>query len=194
VQRPSVPAGTGRPSGQPAAARRTGPEPELDPTVSRQPAATETAPDVPQDRSKRNLWLAITGGGLLVLAAVVGLVVANAAPHTPVTAETQQVNKPPADALDNGSVPIVEGLAAARDAKDRNIIVFSWTNPQPQEGDTYKYRTKSAKADGAYETTMIEKAFVSGFGEPPICLQVILVRADGNASPEGPDSIACLEE
>jgi hypothetical protein len=149
---------------------------------------------VPADHSKRNLWLAITGGGLLVLAAVVGLVVANAAPHTPVTAETQQVNKPPADALDNGSVPIVEGLAAARDAKDRNIIVFSWTNPQPQEGDTYKYRTKSAKADGAYETTMIEKAFVSGFGEPPICLQVILVRADGNASPEGPDSIACLEE
>ena len=96
------------------------------------------------------------------------------------------------DALDSGIVPTVEGLAAARKPEDRNIIIFTWTNPQPKEGDTYKYRSKSAKADGPYETTTTEAAFVSGFDEPPICLEVILVRADGSASPEGPDSIACL--
>jgi hypothetical protein len=147
-----------------------------------------------RDRGKRNLWLAISGGTLLVLAAVVGLVVANAAPHTPEAVETQQVNNPPADALDNGTVPDVEGLSAARTPADPNIIEFSWTNPQPQEDDTYKYRTKSAKADGEYETAVSEQTFISGLGEPPICLQVILVRADGNASPGGPDSIACLED
>jgi hypothetical protein len=193
VRRPAVPAATQRPPGQPAAGRNS-PEPELDPTVSRPPVAPETAPDVAADHGKRNLWLAIAGGALLALAVVVGLVVANAAPRTPAPVETQQVDKPPADALDNGSVPIVEGLTAARDTKDPNIIVFSWTNPKPQDGDTYKYRTKSAKADGPYDTTTNEKAFISGFGEPPICLQVILVRADGNASPEDPDSIACLKE
>lgn len=193
LQRPAVPAGSMRPAGHPPEAPRTRPEPELDPTVSRQPVAVEASPDVPVDHSKRNLWLAIAGGALLALAVVVGIVVsASVPPPAPVASDV--VSKPPADALDNGTVPIVEGLTAARDAKDRNIIVFSWKNPQPQEGDTYKYRTKSAKADGAYETTSSEKTFVSGFGEPPICLQVILVRADGNASPEGPESIACLEE
>lgn len=145
------------------------------------------------DHGKRNLWLAISGGTLLVLAAVVGLVVANAAPETPRAAETRQPIKPPADALDNGVVPTVEGLSASRKPEDPNIIVFSWTNPQPKDGDTYKYRAKSAKADGPYETTSVETAFVSGFGEPPICLEVILVRADGSASPEGPDSVACLD-
>jgi serine/threonine protein kinase len=165
-----------------------------DATVHR-PARVDEPPVAPAgDHGKRNLWLAISGGTLLVLAAVVGLVVANAAPHTPEAVETQQVNKPPADALDNGTVPDVEGLSAARTPNDPNIIEFSWTNPQPQEDDTYKYRTKSAKADGDYETTATEGTFISGLGEPPICLQVILVRADGNASPGGPDSIACLED
>jgi serine/threonine protein kinase len=147
-----------------------------------------------QDHSKRNLWLAISGSTVLAVAAVVGLVVANAAPETPNPIETQDVTKPPPDPLDNGTVPDVEGLTAAPTADDPNIIEFSWTNPQPKEGDTYKYRSKSAKEDGPYETTKITSTFVSGLEEPPICLQVIIVRADGTASPGGPDSIACLQE
>ncbi|NQD86286.1 protein kinase [Paenarthrobacter sp. CM16] len=154
------------------------------------PAAGED--DVPAaDHSKRNLWLAATGAAVLVVAVVVGMVLGSSAP--PKVAPTETASKAPADPLDSGSVPDVEALAAARDTKDPNIIVFSWKNPQPKEGDTYKWRTKSAKADGAYETTRTEKAFVSGFGEPPICVQVIIVRSDGSASPEGPGSIACLD-
>jgi serine/threonine protein kinase len=182
----------------PATAGTPGDGYAADTTIHRPARAAEPAGDEPaaagDGHGKRNLWLAIAGGTLLVLAAVVGLVVANAAPQEPRAAETQQAGKPPADALDNGVVPSVEGLSAARKPEDPNIIVFTWTNPQPKDGDTYKYRTKSAKADGPYETTSIESAFISGFGEPPICLEVILVRTDGSASPEGPDSIACLEE
>ena len=163
--------------------------------AARPPEAGDEPVGVPaQDHSKRNLWLGISGGTLLALAAVVGLVVANAAPEKPSAAETQEVSKPPADALDNGTVPDVEGLHAERKPEDRNIIIFSWTNPQPREDDTYKYRTKSAKEDGPYETTTSEQAFIGYFGGPPLCLQVITVRADGSASPGGPDSIACLEE
>ena len=156
--------------------------------------AAEPAGGHAQDRSKRNLWLAISGATVLALAVAVGLVVANAAPQTPSAPETAEVKKPPADALDNGTVPDVEGLAAAPKAEDPNIIVFSWTNPQPKEGDTFKYRAKSVKEDGPFETTTTNQAFISGFIDPPICLQVILVRADGSASPGGPDSIACLQE
>ncbi|WP_354517685.1 protein kinase [Paenarthrobacter sp. 4246] len=168
---------------------------DVDATVSRSAASAGAAAmedDVPAvDHSKRNLWLAATGAAVLVVAVVVGMVLGSSA--QPKVAPTETASKAPADPLDSGSVPDVEALAAARDTKDPNIIVFSWKNPQPKEGDTYKWRTKSAKADGAYETTQTEKAFVSGFGEPPICVQVIIVRSDGSASPEGPGSIACLD-
>lgn len=169
---------------------------DLGATVSRSSAPADTSAAAedgapPADHSKRNLWLAAAGAAVLVVAVVVGLVLGASA--QPKAVPTEAASKPPADALDSGSVPDVEALAAARDTKDPNIIVFSWKNPQPKEGDTYKWRTKSAKADGAYETTRTEKAFVSGFGEPPICVQVIIVRSDGSASPEGPGSIACLD-
>ena len=194
VQRPGLPpagpAGTGGQS-VPVAPRRR--EPELDATVSRPVRTEERVMETGPDHSRRNLWLAAAGAVVLVLAVIVGIVLATSMP-APNVVKTDEVSSPPADALDNGTVPEVQGISAARKPEDRNIIVFSWTNPQPQEGDSYRYRTKSAKADGAYETTRSEKTFISGFGEPPICLQVILVREDGNASPGGPDSIACLED
>ncbi|MGF6832569.1 serine/threonine protein kinase [Paenarthrobacter sp. TE4293] len=168
---------------------------DVDATVSRSgasPASTLEDVDAPPvDHSKRNLWLAAAGAAVLVVAVVVGMVLGSSA--QPKVAPTESASKPPADALDSGSVPDVEGLSATRDTKDPNIIVFSWKNPQPKDGDAYKWRTKSAKADGAFETTRTEKAFVSGFGEPPICVQVIIVRSDGSASPGEAGSIACLD-
>ena len=171
------------------------PQDDLGATVSRSTAGTsqvaqEEAP--PADHSKRNLWLAVTGAAVLVVAIVVGVVLG--AQAQPKVAPTETSSKPPADALSDGSVPEVAGLAAARDTKDRNIIIFSWTNPQPMAGDTFKWRVKSAKSEGVYENTTIGKAFLSAFDEPPICVQAIIVRADGSASPGGPDSIACLNE
>jgi len=194
VQRPGLPpagpAGPGGPS-VPVASRHR--EPELDATVSRPVRTEEPVTAAGPDHGKRNLWLAVSGAVVLVLAVIVGIVLASSTPAAKV-AKTDEVSSPPPDALDNGTVPSVEGLSAARKPEDPNIIVFTWTNPQPKEGDTYKYRYKSAKADGAYETTASTETFVSGLGEPPVCLEVILVRADGSASPEGPDSIACLED
>ena len=194
VQRPGLPpagpAGPGGPS-VPVASRHR--EPELDATVSRPVRTEEPVTAAGPDHGKRNLWLAVSGAVVLVLAVIVGIVLASSTPAAKV-AKTDEVSSPPPDALDNGTVPSVEGLSAARKPEDPNIIVFTWANPQPKEGDTYKYRYKSAKADGAYETTASTETFVSGLGEPPVCLEVILVRADGNASPEGPDSIACLED
>ncbi|NHW49338.1 protein kinase [Paenarthrobacter sp. MSM-2-10-13] len=171
------------------------PQDDLGATVSRSATGTsavaqDDAP--PADHSKRNLWLAATGAAVLVVAIVVGVILG--AQAQPKVAPTESSSKPPADALSDGSVPEVAGLAAARDTKDRNIIIFSWTNPQPMAGDTFKWRIKSAKSEGVYENTTIGKAFLSAFDEPPICVQAIIVRADGSASPGGPDSIACLEE
>ena len=160
-----------------------------DATVHRpQPVHEEATPEAPVDHGKRNLWLSVAGAAVLAVAVVVGIVLASSA--TPKPVPTESVSKPPADALDSGTVPDVQGLAGTPTAHDRNIIEFSWKNPQPKEGDTYKWRTRTAQSEGTYETTPSEQTFTSGL-DLPVCVQVIIVRTDGAASPGGPDSIAC---
>jgi hypothetical protein len=154
------------------------------------PAESEGAPksDEPApDHGKRNLWLAISGGTLLVLAIIVGIVVASAAPQ-PKVLPSEQPSKPPADALDDGSVPDVARLAGSAAA---GKVRFTWTNPQPKPGDTYKWRIKTVKGGGNYLSTSATRVDVSPNPDEATCVQVIIVRSDGSASPAGEDSIAC---
>lgn len=141
------------------------------------------------DHGKRNLWLAISGGTLLALAAVVGLVVANAAPHEPRAVETQQAGKPPADALDNGTVPDVEGLTGTVSG-DGNVS-FTWQNPQPKEGDTYKWRVYTIGGGGEYQSIEQPPVRVTANPSGETCVQVMIVRSDGAFSPLEEGSIAC---
>ncbi|MEV7131872.1 serine/threonine-protein kinase [Arthrobacter sp. NPDC093128] len=158
-------------------------------TVNRPQPVREVPAEAPVDHTKRNLWLSVAGAAVLAVAVVIGIVLANSA--VPKTVPTETVSKPPADPLDSGTVPDVEGLTAARDDPEGRLIVFRWTNPQPKDGDTYKWRIKTAQSDGPYETERARNIVVSGLN-PPVCVQVIIVRADGAASPGGPDSIACF--
>lgn len=144
---------------------------------------------LPADHGKRNLWLAISGGTLLALAVTVGIVVASSAPQPQVQA-SEQVSKPPADALDDGSVPDVAKLAGTAGAAGK--VRFTWTNPQPKPGDTYKWRIKTVKGGGGYLSTSAPRVDVTANPTEPTCVQVIIVRSDGSASPAGEDSIACV--
>jgi len=161
-----------------------------DATVQRavKTAEPEAAPE-PND-GKRNLWLALAGGTLLALAAVVGIVVANSATGTPKAVETQQVSKPPADALDNGTVPDVEGLKGTIGADGE--ATFTWTNPQPKDGDTYKWKVYTIGGNSA-EFTSVAKPPVKIRPNPDgqTCIQVMIVRTDGAFSPMEEGSIAC---
>lgn len=170
----------------------TGP---VEATVHRPVQVPEHGPVQPRDHTKRNLWLGISGGTLLALAAVVGLVVANAAPNEPKVVETQQVSENPVDALGDGGVPDVADLRpeVQDDGSGPPLIIFRWENPDRENLDSYRWRFKSAKSEGPYESVDTTYAIIPSRMERPICIQVLLVRADGSASPGGPDSIACLE-
>lgn len=190
-QAPGIP-----PSAPATAAREPAADGWADATVlrSNRPIAAEgEAPDQPGDQpaghGKRNLWLAISGGTLLVLAVIVGIVVASAAPQ-PEVRPTETVSKPPADAIDDGSVPDVARLAGSEGAPGK--VLFTWTNPQPKPGDTYKWRIKTVKGGGSYLSTSATRVDVTANAAEPTCVQVIIVRSDGSASPAGEDSIACL--
>ncbi|VXC62729.1 Kinase domain protein [Arthrobacter sp. 9AX] len=162
-----------------------------DTTIHRPARVAEPIEDAPAgtDHGKRNLWLAISGGTLLALAAVVGIVVANAAPETPRAPQSLEASKPPADALDNGTVPDVEGLtgtlAPGGDAS------FTWTNPQPKPGDTYKWRVYTIGGAGEYQSIDQPPVQVKPNPSGQTCVQVMIVRTDGAFSPMEQASIAC---
>lgn len=198
VQRPGLlaaPAGqvAGQPAGQQpghASRRPDRPEPEVDATVSRPAAMPESVPDETPDHGKRNLWLALAGGTVLVLAIIVGIVLASTAPE-PKVAETNQVSKPPADALDSGTVPDVADLAGTVTG---GKATFTWTNPQPKSGDAYKWRVYAPGGSGEYQSTTEKTAEVALNPGKPTCIQVMITRTDGAFSPLEDESIACVSQ
>ncbi|WP_426998704.1 serine/threonine-protein kinase [Pseudarthrobacter sp. N5] len=163
---------------------------ELDATVNRPALAGEVGQDATSDHGKRNLWLSVCGAAVLLLAVVVGIIVATAAPE-PKVQPRDPISKAPADALDNGTVPDVSNLAGAVGPSGK--VMFSWTNPKPEAGDVYKWRIKTVKDSGNYVNTTLTKVDVVGNPGEPTCIQVIVVRSDGSASPEGGESIACVD-
>ena len=161
-------------------------------TIGRSPAAWNEGPerdaeDRPRDHRTRNVWLAATGAAVLLVAVVAGVVLGNGG--TPKVQETQQVSRPPADALDSGNVPDVDFVASY--IMPSNKVQFDWSNPQEEPGDSYKWRVKTAKDNGTFASTREKSVEVNQNPSEPTCVQVILVRADGTASPGGEGSIAC---
>ncbi|MDQ0676370.1 serine/threonine protein kinase [Pseudarthrobacter siccitolerans] len=162
-----------------------------DTTLHRPARVDEPAEEAPsgQDHGKRNLWLAISGGTLLALAAVVGIVIANAAPEAPKTRQSQEASRPPADALDNGTVPDVEGLAGS--VTPAGDVAFTWNNPQPKPGDKYKWRVYTIGGGGEYQSIDQPPVQVKPNPSGQTCLQVMIVRTDGAFSPMEEASIGC---
>ncbi|MDI3193384.1 serine/threonine-protein kinase [Pseudarthrobacter sp. AL07] len=180
-------------AGQPGAPghRAAGGGPEIDATISRPAPVAEPAPKAAPDHGKRNVWLAAAGGTLLVLAIIVGIVLASSV-QAPKVKETARVSKPPADALDNGTVPDVANLAGTVDATGK--ATFTWTNPQPKSGDAYKWRVYALGNNGGYQSTAEPTAQVALNPTESTCIQVMIVRSDGAFSPLEEDSIACTRK
>jgi serine/threonine-protein kinase PknK len=201
VQRPGLqPAGAGaagpqstpqagqlRPAGERRGSGRE--EAQLDATVSRPSLAAEAVPEAAVDHTRRNLWLAIAAGTVLVLAVIVGIVLATSTPP-PKVAPTDQVSVAPPDALDNGTVPDVADLTGQKDGQGK--ATFTWTNPQQKDGDTYKWRVYALGGSGEYQSTETTTAQVTVNPAEPTCIQVMIVRSDGSSSPLEQDSIACV--
>ncbi|MDZ4090024.1 MAG: serine/threonine-protein kinase [Arthrobacter sp.] len=190
VQRPVLPG-----FAAPGDARTPAPEDDLAATVNRSsaaapaPDAEEGAGEQPAGHGRRRLLLSIVGGTVLVAAVALGIVAGTTRPE-PAPKATDQVSKPPADALDNGTVPDVTGLAGV--AGPAGKVSFTWTNPQPKPGDSYKWRVHTLKGGGEYQSSAGPAAEIAANPAEPSCIQVMIVRSDGASSPLGPDSIACV--
>ena len=154
----------------------------MDTTLSR-PTGTglEAGPaDVEPDRRKRRPLVGILLG--LVLLAGVGIggfAIVNGQPEDqPTVAPPTQ---PPPDALAGveGVVPAPTEITAGESG---NNVVFTWTNPNPQEGDVYRFRTVTVTDEGDWDRTVQTEAPVVANPDGPTCADIQIVRANGTAS------------
>jgi hypothetical protein len=63
-----------------------------------------------------------------------------------------------------------------------NKVIFTWTNPEPQEGDVYRFRTVTVQEEGDWDRTVQTEAPVAANPDGPTCADIQIVRANGTAS------------
>lgn len=161
---------------------------EVEQTVLR-PAAPVPAPrdagpdDVPQASTERvepgrRVWPAVlTGVGLLAVAAVVAVVVlGGAGAPDPQPAPTSQTARPVDPVV--SIVPAPAGLTGTVAA---GTATFTWTNPEPEPGDSYLWRTVSVLEAGELERLAEARVEVPLDGDE-VCVEVMLRRDSGRTS------------
>ncbi|MEJ1194049.1 serine/threonine-protein kinase [Pseudarthrobacter sp. CCNWLW207] len=145
-----------------------------------EPAPEPEAAAEPESR-RRPGWLLLAAGGVLVAAAVGGLLVVNGA-GTPSAPKTTPAADGPLDAVAPGSaVPAPANLAGSRDGAN---VAFTWENPAPVEGDVFMWRPVSVMQTGDYTTSQEPRAVVAASPDSQTCLEVVIRRSNGQATPE----------
>ena len=90
----------------------------------------------------------------------------------------------PDSAVVSDSVPQVRGLSGAYNAAGTKAT-FSWTNPDPQDGDVYAWTIVGGTDESASSQTALTSSTsidIAPSGEAHTCIQVSLIRADRRMS------------
>ncbi|WP_105567540.1 serine/threonine-protein kinase [Microbacterium halophytorum] len=122
-------------------------------------------------------WPWFVGGGIVVAALAVG-----AAFGLPALLGDQEPDDP--GPTSEPKDPIAETPPAVGDLEARahgDEVTFSWSNPDPQEGDTYQWGIDVPGGQISFADT--RETSVTVDARHPTCIEVYLVRADGVASP-----------
>ncbi|GLJ80516.1 serine/threonine-protein kinase [Microbacterium imperiale] len=143
------------------------------------PGGASTGGTEPEQRPRSRSWLWISLGAVAA-ALVVAVVVVASMLQPPATAEPEDSPAPtsaPQDPL-AGFVPRVGDLAGAASGDQ---VTFTWTNPDPVEGDTYLWYPVTL--DGAGAPQRVDTATVAVPADPSgrTCIEVQLVRSNGGA-------------
>ena len=159
--------------------------PALDETVRRAVSESVAEADAPPPRSRKGVLIGVVAGTVLALAvAGIGVAMALGGGGAP-TAERTPSSAP---------VDLGEGMPAAVSDLVGEVsgdgVTFTWHNPDPQGGDSYRWRQVKTGAAFAFavvdDTTITLPADTSGI----TCIEVLLVRANGAASETGVEGCA----
>lgn len=144
------------------------------------PSAPDQAPPVaPPKKSRRGiLWMALGAAAVVLVAGaavVINLAQDSGDEPTPVATQGEVVPQNPV----SEAVPRVDELSATREG---STVTFSWTNPSPEDGDSYLWNTVDLGGASPTEATDALSATIEDAPAGQLCIDVILRRGDGRAS------------
>ena len=166
VQR--VPAAT---TGTVEPAERTGPPDGVSPASKDSPAG-----EGGRARSRRGLWIGLSAAVVaIIVVAAVSLPGLLRGPEDAPTPETTSDPQDPVSAI----VPEPTDMAAAVTADG---VRFTWTNPDPQDGDYYLYAVVTTAAEPEFHSASQAEVTVPADPSGTTCIDVVTVRANGQSS------------
>lgn len=136
----------------------------------RAPAAENSAP-----REVRRGWIGITAAALAVAALVVVVVIALLFPPEGLQADPDETLPP--QVQQTPQQPIELNATATG-----GVVTFTWTNPAPQDGDTYQVRIDATGQDPSPTVVETESVEVQGDPDGTTCIAVAVVRETGRSS------------
>ncbi|QOC26633.1 serine/threonine protein kinase [Microbacterium hominis] len=151
------------------------------PSVADPAEAADAAADAPAPRTRRGLWIGLGIAAAVVVVAGVAVGASLVAPAVQPPADDEPTTSAaPQDPL-GGYVPPVEALAGTVQGGD---AVFTWTNPEPQDGDGYLWYPYTLAGDGETRKVTETSVTLPVDAGGTTCIAVTLVRKDGTAGTE----------
>ncbi len=130
-------------------------------------------------RSRKRQWIAVGAGALVIVAIIVAVSLPGLLGGQPQQPAAPSQTAEPMDPL-AGVVPEPRDVAGEVTAGG---VRFSWTNPDPQEGDSYIVGTVSITGeDPDLESIAVPEVTVPADPSQTTCIDVILVRGNGQSS------------
>lgn len=130
-------------------------------------------------RSRRGLWI---GAGIAAAVVVVGGIALGASILAPAVQEP--VESPPASVAPQDPIgDVVPALADLTGSVQGADAVFTWTNPDPQEGDAYLWHVVTLSGNGQDERVEATTVTLPADAGGTTCIEVTLLRSTGRAGP-----------
>ena len=154
------------------------------------PDAAVSDASAPVDPRRGRLGLIIGIAAAVVVLGGVGIAWAVASGTVPDPAAQTSAPAEDADPIDvlPGSVPVVTDLTGTREGDQ---VVFTWTNPAPEDGDKYIWGVQRLGGAPSLQTTDQTTVTVPAEASGSTCIEVTLRRADGTASDPDRPAQAC---
>jgi len=140
--------------------------------------------DVEEPGSGRGRVAAAVVSGIVVVAAVIAVAaVTLGGGSDPAPTSTPQFTQPGEGEVVSQTVPSPTQLAGER--QPDGSVVFTWSNPQPQAGDTYTWGVLTATGEPELAIVPTPTVVVPATADAgQVCIEVAVVRADGRSSAE----------
>jgi serine/threonine protein kinase len=147
------------------------------------PAAPSPSVDAPPPRKSSGMpWWGWVVAALGVTALVLGVVFSGSITDALVPKAEPTASDPPQpqDPI-AGIVPPVDDLQGSSAA---GIVSFTWTNPDPEKGDSFVWYEVTLDGPGEPRNTAETTVTLEGARSARTCIEVVLKRDDGRSSPQ----------